>query len=122
MLFGDFRVVPLLVGDAAPAEVAEAIEMVWGGPETFVVVSSDLSHYHGYETARRIDRRTADAIEGLRAGEVGPEAACGCRPIGGLLEVAKKKGLRVTTLDLRNSGDTAGPRGEVVGYGAFSFS
>jgi AmmeMemoRadiSam system protein B len=122
MLFGDFRLVPLVVGDAAPAEVAEALELVWGGPETFVVISSDLSHYHDYETAKRLDRRTADAIEGLKTREVVPEAACGCRAIGGLLEVARRKGLRATTLDLRNSGDTAGPRAEVVGYGAFAFA
>jgi AmmeMemoRadiSam system protein B len=121
-VFEDFKLVPLVVGDAAPAEVAEALELVWDGPETFVVVSSDLSHYHDYDTAKRLDRRTADAIERLRASEVVPEAACGCRAIGGLLEVAKARGLRVTTLDLRSSGDTAGPREEVVGYGAFAFA
>ncbi len=119
-LFEDFCLVPLVVGDAAPAEVADALEAVWGGPETFVVISSDLSHYHDYETAKRLDRRTADAIEGLRANEVGPDAACGCRAIGGLLEVARRRGLHVTTLDLRNSGDTRGQRSEVVGYGAFA--
>ena len=121
-VFEDFRLVPLVVGDAAPEEVAGVLEAVWGGPETFVVISSDLSHYHDYETAKRLDRRTADAIEGLRASEVVPDAACGCRAIGGLLEVARRRGLRATTLDLRNSGDTHGPREEVVGYGAFAFS
>lgn len=120
LLFEDFLLVPLVVGDAPPAEVADALEVVWGGLETFVVISSDLSHYHDYETAKRLDRRTADSIEGLRANEVGPEAACGCRAIGGLLEVARRRGLSVTTLDLRNSGDTRGPRSEVVGYGAFA--
>jgi len=118
----DFLLVPLVVGDAAPAEVAEALELVWGGPETLVVVSSDLSHYHDYDTAKRLDQRTADAIEKLRIGEVGPDAACGCRAIGGLLEVARRRGLHATTLDLRNSGDTRGPREEVVGYGAFAFA
>lgn len=122
MVFADFRLVPLVVGDAAPAEVAEVLELVWNGPETFVVVSSDLSHYHDYDTARRLDRETADAIERLRPADVGPEDACGCRAIGGLLEVARRRGLRATTLDLRNSGDTAGPRSEVVGYGAFAFA
>jgi hypothetical protein len=122
VLFPDLRLVPLVVGDAAPAEVAEALELVWDGPETFVVISSDLSHYHDYETAQRLDRRTADSIERLRAGEVTPEAACGCRAIGGLLEVARRRGLAGTTLDLRNSGDTRGPRSEVVGYGAFAFA
>jgi len=121
-VFGQFRLVPLVVGDASPAEVGEVLERVWDGPETFVVVSSDLSHYHDYETARRLDRETADAIERLHPAEVGPEDACGCRAIGGLLEVAKHRGLRVTTLDLRSSGDTAGPRSEVVGYGAFAFA
>jgi len=122
MLFDAFTLVPLVVGDAAPAEVADALELVWGGRETFVVISSDLSHYHDYETAKRLDRQTADAIERLRPAEVDPDAACGCRAIGGLLEVAKRRGLRATTLDLRNSGDTHGPRSEVVGYGAFAFA
>jgi AmmeMemoRadiSam system protein B len=122
MLLGDFLLVPLVVGDAAPAEVAEALELVWGGTETLVVVSSDLSHYHDYDTAKRLDQRTADSIEHLRTGDVGPDAACGCRAIGGLLEVARRRGLHATTLDLRNSGDTRGPRTEVVGYGAFAFA
>jgi AmmeMemoRadiSam system protein B len=119
-VFREFKLVPLVVGDAAPEQVADALEVVWGGTETFVVISSDLSHYHDYETAKRLDRRTADAIEGLKTREIVPEAACGCRAIAGLLEVARRRGLRVTTLDLRNSGDTAGPREEVVGYGAFA--
>jgi len=122
VLFEDFRLVPLVVGDAAPTDVAEALELVWDGPETLVVISSDLSHYYDYETARRLDRQTADAIERLQAAKIGPDAACGCRAIGGLLEVARRRGLRVTTLDLRNSGDTAGSRAEVVGYGAFAFA
>jgi AmmeMemoRadiSam system protein B len=121
VLFREFRLVPLVVGDAAPAEVADALELVWD-EDTLVVVSSDLSHYHDYETARRLDRETADAIERLRPVDVGPEDACGCRAIGGLLEAARRRGLRATTLDLRSSGDTAGPRSEVVGYGAFAFA
>jgi AmmeMemoRadiSam system protein B len=120
VVFEDFRLVPLVVGDAAPAEVADVLEAVWDGPETFVVVSSDLSHYYDSETARRLDRETADAIERLDPARVGPESACGCRAIGGLLEVARRRGLRATTLDLRNSGDTHGMRSEVVGYGAFA--
>jgi AmmeMemoRadiSam system protein B len=118
----DFQIVPLLVGDAAPEEVAEPLEAVWGGPETIVLISSDLSHYHDYETAKRFDQRTAEAIEGLRAEEVGLAEACGCRAIGGLLVVARKRGLKATRIDLRNSGDTSGSRGEVVGYGAFGFA
>ncbi|MHC4548358.1 MAG: AmmeMemoRadiSam system protein B [Planctomycetota bacterium] len=118
----DFRLVPLVVGGASVEEVAQVLEVLWGGPETLIVVSSDLSHYHDYETARRLDRATATAIEELRPESVGPQDACGCQAIGGLLEVARRKGLKVTTLDLRNSGDTAGSRGEVVGYGAFAFS
>lgn len=120
LLFGEFKLVPLVVGDAPPAEVAQVLDLVWGGPETLVVVSSDLSHYHDYETAKRLDRQTADAIERLKTKEVDPEAACGCRAIGGLLEIARRKVLSVTTLDLRNSGDTQGSHSEVVGYGAFA--
>jgi hypothetical protein len=115
----EFSLLPLLVGKATPAQVAVPLDAVWGGRETLVIVSSDLSHYHSYGTATQIDRRTAAAIERLRYEDLGSDDACGYRAIGGLLLVARQRGLRVTTLDVRNSGDTAGPRGQVVGYGAF---
>jgi AmmeMemoRadiSam system protein B len=118
---GEFKVLPVLVGETSPEIVADALDAVWGGNETLIVVSSDLSHFHDYRTARRRDRKTAELIEALDAGHVGPYDACGCRAINGLLAIALRKKLRVTTLDLRNSGDTAGPRDEVVGYGAFLF-
>jgi AmmeMemoRadiSam system protein B len=117
----DFQLVPLVVGDATAAEVGEVIDTLWGGPETLIVISSDLSHYHDYDTARRLDRATSKAIEALRPQDIGFDQACGRIPVNGLLEVAKRRGLRVTTLDLRNSGDTAGSRDRVVGYGAWVF-
>jgi hypothetical protein len=120
VLLGDFKVLPLLVGDATPDEVAEVLEQVWGGEETAVVVSSDLSHYLPYETACEVDRETAEAILRL-AGPIDPRRACGAYPINGLLVVARRKGLNPSLLDLRNSGDTAGDRRQVVGYGAFAF-
>ncbi|HSM49924.1 MAG TPA: AmmeMemoRadiSam system protein B [Thermoanaerobaculia bacterium] len=119
-LLGEFEVVPLLVGEAAPEEVAAVLRVAWRGPETRVVVSSDLSHYLAYEEARLVDRATADQI---RAGEAGlvPFQACGARAINGLLVEVARRGLAAEVLDLRNSGDTAGPRDQVVGYGAFAF-
>ncbi|MDT8384973.1 MAG: AmmeMemoRadiSam system protein B [Gammaproteobacteria bacterium] len=118
----DFQLVPLVVGDASPAEVAAVLERLWGGPETLIVISSDLSHYHDYTTARRLDRHTSNAIEGLRAEAVHSEDACGCVPVAGLLYLAREHGLQASTIDLRNSGDTAGPRDRVVGYGAYVFN
>lgn len=120
LTLSEFTLVPLVVGDADPDSVAEVLEMLWGGEETLIVVSSDLSHYHDYETALRLDRTTSRAIEELRLEVIGPENACGCMPLGGLLTVARRRRLRVQLLDLRNSGDTAGSRGRVVGYGAFA--
>lgn len=114
-----FSLVPLVVGDAHPAEVSEVLELLWGGQETLIVVSSDLSHYHDYQTAGAMDRATSQAIEECRT-DLSPERACGCRPVNGLLYLTRRRGLKVTTLDLRNSGDTAGPRDEVVGYGAYA--
>jgi AmmeMemoRadiSam system protein B len=121
VVLADFKIIPLLVGEADDKEVAEVIEALWGGDETRFVISSDLSHYHDHATAHELDTATARAIEELRPRDIGGEQACGCRPIHGLLRVVKARGLRVCTLDLRNSGDTAGPRNEVVGYGAFAF-
>jgi MEMO1 family protein len=107
--------------DATDPEAAEALERVWCGPETCIVVSSDLSHYYPYATAERLDRETARAIEQLSPEDIGEEHACGRIGVRGLLLVARARGLHATTLDLRNSGDTAGTRDKVVGYGAFSF-
>lgn len=119
-VLGDFRLVPLVVGDAGPEEMAALFEALWGGDETLVVVSSDLSHYLPYESARRRDGGTARAILDLDAHLV-PEDACGAAPINGLLALARRRGLRPELVDLRNSGDTAGSRDRVVGYGAFAF-
>jgi len=117
----DFLLVPLLVGHASDQQVGEVIDALWGGPETCIVVSSDLSHYHDYRTASDLDRKTAHAIESLRGDLLDEESACGREAIKGLLYVARQRGLRCRTVDLRNSGDTAGSRDRVVGYGAFCF-
>ena len=116
-----FSLVPLLVGTAAPAEIDTLLEALWGGPETAIVISSDLSHYLDYESARRLDARTSEAIVALRHDDVGYEQACGRHAVNGLLHLAKRRGLEAATLDVRNSGDTAGPRDRVVGYGAYAF-
>ena len=118
-LLREFTLVPLVVGDASANDVAEVLETLWGGPETLIVVSSDLSHYHEYETARAMDRATSDAIEALEESRLDYDDACGRVPVSGLLRAAKRHGLQASCIDLRNSGDTAGPRDRVVGYGAY---
>jgi AmmeMemoRadiSam system protein B len=119
-VLGEFSLLPLAVGDTSPDAVAEVLDRVWGGPETLVVVSSDLSHYLPYEDARRLDAETARRIVDLDPA-IAPCQACGAAPVNGLSLAARKCGLRVRQLDLRNSGDTAGDRRRVVGYGAFAF-
>ena len=116
-----FSLVPLLVGTAAPAEIDTLLEALWGGPETAIVISSDLSHFLDYESARRLDARTSEAIVALRHDDIGHEQACGRHAVNGLLHLAKRRGLEAAALDVRNSGDTAGPRDRVVGYGAYAF-
>jgi len=120
--FPDARIVPILAGDDDWQALARAMDLLWGGEETALVVSSDLSHYHDYATAQQIDAATAKQLEGLAAGQVDFEQACGATAVNALLSVAASKGLACATLDLRNSGDTAGPRDRVVGYGAFAVS
>jgi hypothetical protein len=117
----DFQIVPLVVGEASDDEVCEVLELLWGGPETRFVISSDLSHYHSYEAARRLDRATADHIEASRGSQLTGNHACGYRAIRGFLKAAERHDLTIETVDLRNSGDTAGPRDRVVGYGAMLF-
>jgi MEMO1 family protein len=121
LLLGSFRVVPFAVGDASAAEVAQVIELLWGGAETLIVISSDLSHYHPYGEARAIDQASARSVLELSP-TLGYEQACGAVPINGLLTVARRRGLHPQLLDLRNSGDTAGDRFRVVGYASFVFS
>ena len=121
-LLASFRVVPLVAGDAAPQDVAHGLRRLWGGPETLIVVSSDLSHYHDYETARRLDAATAAAIERGDWASLGPNQACGCVAMAGLLVEAGRRSLRARRLSLCNSGDTAGSRDQVVGYGAWMFA
>jgi len=116
----DARVVPLLAGDYEWRNLERALDMLWGADETAIVISSDLSHYHDYATAQQLDADTAKTVERLGAGQIDQEQACGATCINALLSVAASKGLACTTLDLRNSGDTAGPRNRVVGYGAFA--
>jgi hypothetical protein len=118
----DFELVPLVVGDANGDEVAEVLERLWDGAETLIVISSDLSHYHDYATAQRMDRATSETIVSLHPERLGYDDACGRIPISGLLILARRLGLEGELLDLRNSGDTAGDRQRVVGYGAYAFT
>jgi len=120
LLFEEFTVLPLVVGDAQSNDVAEVLGAVWGGEETRIVISSDLSHYLPYEEARASDRSTAEKILACDH-PLGPYDACGAYCVNGLLVAARARGLRCELLDLRNSGDTAGDRCRVVGYGAFAF-
>lgn len=121
LLLGGFALVPFVVGEARGEDVAAVMEALWGGDETLIVVSSDLSHYLDYAAAQARDLGTTRAIEALEPGRIGYHDACGRTPVQGLLLAARQHGLRVRTLDLRNSGDTAGPRDRVVGYGAYLF-
>jgi AmmeMemoRadiSam system protein B len=121
VVLGSFAIVPFLVGGADAETVAEVLEALWDGDRTLIVVSSDLSHHHSYEEARRLDQATARAIERLDSEALGPRSACGRNAIVGLLHAARKHGLNCRTVDLRSSGDTAGPRDRVVGYGSWVF-
>jgi len=118
----DFRLVPLVVGDAKPTEVAAALDRVWGGDETLIVVSTDLSHYHPYDRACAVDGETGQSIRRLDPARIDGDRACGFRALNGLLTAAARRGLVVTALDERNSGDTAGDRRRVVGYGAYALT
>ncbi len=119
-VLNDFTLIPLLVGDAEPEQVATILEELWGGDETLIVISSDLSHYLDYETACKTDSDTTHLIENFEYKKIGSNQACGCMPMRGLLKLAHEKNMNIQTLDLRNSGDTAGTKDRVVGYGAYA--
>jgi AmmeMemoRadiSam system protein B len=119
-LLGEFTIAPFVVGNTNATAVAEVMDALWGGDETLLVVSSDLSHYLPYADAQRIDRTSVEAIRGLE-----PlrhfDQACGALPINGLVATARKRNLQAELLDWRNSGDTAGDKARVVGYAALAF-
>jgi hypothetical protein len=117
----DFSLLPLVVGRSDAHSIAEVLEQLWGGPETLVLISSDLSHYLPYSEAQKIDQHTSEAILQLNGETIQHKDACGRLPIQGLLKIAAEKGMQVENIDLRNSGDTAGDKGRVVGYGAYLF-
>lgn len=121
-VLGDFKLVPIVAGDAPPEAVAAVFETLWGGPETLFVVSTDLSHYLDYATCQQTDSRTATAIEHFALDQIEVHDACGRVPTRGLLLAAKQHGMTIERLDLRNSGDTAGPKDRVVGYGAWALN
>ncbi len=120
-VLGSFSLVPFVIGEAGPEEVGDLIDLLWGGPETLIVVSSDLSHYYDYAHARKLDRAASAAIENLQPENISSRQACGRLAIQGLLLSARRHGLEARILDLRNSGDTAGSKDRVVGYGAWAF-
>ena len=118
-VFDNVSLVPLVVGDSSPEQVAAVLEGLWGGEETLVVISTDLSHFHEYDDARHRDARTSRHIEALDYEHIHYDDACGRNPVNGLLYLARDRGLGVSMLEMCNSGDTAGPRDRVVGYGAY---
>jgi len=119
-ILGDFSIVPLCLGQVDPSVVGNLLETLWGGPETLIVASSDLSHYHPYASAQAIDRQSMAQIQAFQANLL-PQQACGCTAINALLLAASQHGLIPVIRDIRNSGDTAGDRNRVVGYAAVSF-
>ncbi|MCX7083624.1 MAG: AmmeMemoRadiSam system protein B [Methylococcales bacterium] len=118
-MLDDFKIVPIVAGEATPDQVSQVIDMLWGSDETLIVISSDLSHYHEYASAKRLDKATSELIEQLQYEKISSNAACGQVPLNGLLKVARERSLSIKTIDLRNSGDTAGDKNSVVGYGAY---
>jgi AmmeMemoRadiSam system protein B len=119
VLLGEFELLPLVAGQAAPAHTAAVLQRVWGDEGTLVLISSDLSHYHPYDVAQQIDGQTSELII-QRSPTLGGEQACGAVCINGLLHLAKSRDLPIREIHRMNSGDTAGDKRRVVGYGAFA--
>ncbi len=119
--FPKAAVVPLIIGDASLQQMTDVITSLWGGAETLLIISSDLSHFMSQDTAKQHDAITAFAIETLQFSGLTGKHACGFRPLAGFMAVAQAKGMRATQLDMRTSGDTFGNLERVVGYGAWGF-
>jgi AmmeMemoRadiSam system protein B len=118
---GECKILPVLTGEVSQDNVINVLQDVWGGDETVIVISSDLSHYLDYSTCQKIDEQTKNAIENFDDSAIDGSKACGYIPICAFLKMAKEKQMKVKTLDVRNSGDAVGPKDRVVGYGAWAF-
>jgi AmmeMemoRadiSam system protein B len=119
----DFELIPIVVGAAPPLALAQVLEPYTAAEDVLFVISTDLSHYHPYAEARRIDAVANEAIPALdwqRMAEQGD--ACGIVGVLAAMTLARDHGWQGHLLNYRNSGDTAGPRDQVVGYGAYSFT
>ena len=121
VVLDDFKLVPILVGNSNSSDISDLLEFIWGDEKTLVIVSTDLSHYLDYMDAKNLDHKTSQAILNVRPNDIKTDQACGRLPVQGLLNLAQEKNLKVYQLDLRNSGDTAGMKDQVVGYGAYAF-
>jgi hypothetical protein len=121
LMLDDFKLLPLAVGDATPSEVAQVLDVLWGGDETLIVISSDLSHFLPYASAQAIDNETVQSILQLQT-NLNHQQACGATPVNGLLLAARQHHLQPHLLGLCNSGDTAGDQNRVVGYAALAFT
>lgn len=119
VVLGEFDILPVAIGESPPAQVAHVLDAAWDGQDTLILISSDLSHYHTSAEARQMDSESTKAILARRS-DLSDEQACGARAINGLMQVARRRGLAVELLDQRNSGDTAGDRSRVVGYGSYA--
>ena len=119
MTLDSFKLLPIVAGDCPAELIEELLELFYGQDDTLIVISSDLSHFHDYQTAQRLDKQTSRLIEQLEYQLLDYDSACGRVPVSGLMVLAKKKSLQIETIDLRNSGDTAGNKSRVVGYGAY---
>jgi AmmeMemoRadiSam system protein B len=119
MTLDSFKLLPIVAGDCPAELIEELLELFYGQDDTLIVISSDLSHFHDYQTAQRLDKQTSRLIEQLEYQLLDYDSACGRVPVSGLMALAKKKSLQIETIDLRNSGDTAGNKSRVVGYGAY---
>ena len=119
-VLGDFKLLPLVAGSVSGEQVAKVLERLWGNESTRFVISTDLSHYQDYETAKRLDGATAEAIETMNPTAISRDQACGRIPVAGMLIAARNHGLSIERIDLRNSGDTFGSKDKVVGYGSWA--
>ena len=120
-ILADFKLIPIVVGMSDPFPIAAILESYWNAEDALIVISSDLSHYLEYYDAKNTDQDTTASIEACRWQDIGPHQACGCYPLRGLLQLGREENCKATCIDLRNSGDTAGDKSRVVGYGAYVF-
>lgn len=118
-MIGRVQIVPLVVGKIGASALANVLEMMWGGAETLIVLSADLSHDLSHEATMKQDQLTVEEITDLSIENIDASRTCASHALRGLLTLARRRGMTASALATSTTADVDGKIDSVVGFGSF---